>query len=173
MIFTSLYTVIDGLFISNFAGADAFAGMNLIAPITMIVGGIGFMFGSGGSALASKLLGEGKNKDADKVFTMMLVFSTIIVIIGAKISRKAPDKEHPFGHERLESIASIFLAMLLGVTALILGYNGVLSIIDFVNGVLPIQTDAIYVALGCAIASILVKFSALANCLTTSEINAR
>lgn len=81
MIFTSLYTVIDGLFISNFAGADAFAGMNLIAPITMIVGGIGFMFGSGGSALASKLLGEGKNKDADKVFTMMLVFSTIIVIL--------------------------------------------------------------------------------------------
>lgn len=81
MIFTSLYTVIDGLFISNFAGPDAFAGMNLIAPLTMIVGGIGFMFGSGGSALASKLLGEGNGKDANKVFTMMLEVSAILVIV--------------------------------------------------------------------------------------------
>lgn len=81
MIFTSLYTVVDGLFISNFAGLDAFAGMNLIAPMTMIVGGLGFMFGSGGSALASKYLGEKENEKANKVLAMMIEISLVLVII--------------------------------------------------------------------------------------------
>jgi len=85
MIFTSMYTVVDGLFVSNFAGSDAFAGMNLIAPLTMIVGGIGFMFGSGGSALASKLLGEKNNDNANRVLAMMIEVSFISVIVVSAI----------------------------------------------------------------------------------------
>ena len=78
MIFTSLYTIVDGIFISNFAGADAFAGINLAWPLIMIIGGIGFMFGSGGTALVSKLLGEKKEMEANKVFSL-IVYSVIVI----------------------------------------------------------------------------------------------
>jgi len=81
MIFTSLYVAVDGLFISKFVGADAFAGINLIAPVMMIVGGLGFMFGSGGAALAGKLLGEKKQEDASRVFTMMIEATFALVFI--------------------------------------------------------------------------------------------
>lgn len=81
MIFTSLYVVVDGLFIANFVGKDAYAGENLIFPIIMIIGGIGFMFGTGGSALSAKLLGEGKKEEANQVFSMLLVFTFLIGII--------------------------------------------------------------------------------------------
>ena len=81
MIFTSLYVVVDGLFIANFVGKDAYAGENLIFPIIMIIGGVGFMFGTGGSALSAKLLGEGKPKEANQVFSMLLVFTFLIGII--------------------------------------------------------------------------------------------
>ena len=81
MIFISLYTVVDGLFIANFVGTDAYAGVNLIFPLIMIIGGVGFMFGTGGSALAGKLLGEGKNKEASQVFSMLLAFTLIVGII--------------------------------------------------------------------------------------------
>ena len=59
MIFTSVYGVVDGLFVSNFAGKTAFASINLVMPFVMILGGIGFMIGTGGTALVSKVLGEG------------------------------------------------------------------------------------------------------------------
>ena len=83
MVFTSLYCIVDGLFISNFASKDAFAGVNLIFPIIMIVGGIGFMLGAGGSALVSKLLGEKKEEYAKQVFTMIIIFT---ILIGATLS---------------------------------------------------------------------------------------
>jgi len=81
MIFCSLYVIVDGLFISNIVGPDALAGVNLIFPLIMIVGGLGFMFGSGGSALASKLLGEKNNKEANRVFTMMIEAAFVFVLI--------------------------------------------------------------------------------------------
>lgn len=62
MIFTSIYGVVDGLFISNIVGTDAFASINLIMPAIMILGTIGFMLGTGGSAIVSKTLGEGENE---------------------------------------------------------------------------------------------------------------
>lgn len=78
MVFTSIYGIVDGFFIANFDSADAFAGVNLIMPIIYLVGGLGFMIGSGGSALTSKLLGEKKKEDANKVFSMMLIFGFIL-----------------------------------------------------------------------------------------------
>ena len=60
MVFTSIYGVVDGLFVSNFAGKMPFAAINLVMPFIMVLGGIGFMIGTGGTALVSKVLGEGE-----------------------------------------------------------------------------------------------------------------
>ena len=78
MIFTSVYGVVDGLFVSNYVGKTAFASINLIMPFLMILGGLGFMVGTGGSALVAKTLGEGDKKNADRYFTMMLMFTCIL-----------------------------------------------------------------------------------------------
>lgn len=86
MIFTSIYGVVDGLFVSNFAGKTAFASINLVMPFVMILGGIGFMIGTGGTALVSKVLGEGKKEKANKIFTIMIIFTlllgTLLSVIG-------------------------------------------------------------------------------------------
>ena len=65
MVFTSIYGVVDGLFVSNFAGNTAFASINLVMPFVMILVGIGFMIGTGGTAFVSKVLGEGKKEKAN------------------------------------------------------------------------------------------------------------
>ena len=65
MVFTSIYGVVDGLFVSNFAGKTAFASINLVMPFVMILGGIGFMIGTGGTAFVSKVLCEGKKEKAN------------------------------------------------------------------------------------------------------------
>lgn len=78
MVFTSIYGVVDGLFVSNFVGDKAFAAINLIMPLNTILGGVGFMLGSGGSALVSKVLGEHKKEQANRYFTMMIWGSVII-----------------------------------------------------------------------------------------------
>lgn len=81
MIFTSIYGVVDGLFVSNCVGSDAFAGVNLIMPAIMILGSIGFMIGTGGSALVSKTIGEGNKEKANRYFSMLLYVVTIIGFI--------------------------------------------------------------------------------------------
>lgn len=76
MVFTSIYGVIDGFFVSNYAGKIPFFAVNLIYPFLMILGAVGFMLGSGGTAIVSKLLGEKNKDDANKYFSM-LVYITI------------------------------------------------------------------------------------------------
>lgn len=76
MIFTSIYGVIDGFFVSNYAGKTEFAAVNLIIPFPMVLGAFGFMIGTGGSALVSITLGEGKKKEANEFFSM-LIYVTI------------------------------------------------------------------------------------------------
>jgi putative MATE family efflux protein len=83
MVFTSIYGVVDGLFVSNFAGKTAFASINLVMPFVMILGGIGFMIGTGGTALVSKILGEGRKEKANEIFTMMIIFT---LLLGALLS---------------------------------------------------------------------------------------
>ncbi len=83
MIFTSIYGVVDGLFVSNFVGKVPFAAINLIMPFTMILGGMGFMVGTGGSALVAKTLGEGDRPAANRYFTMMVLFT---LLLGAGLS---------------------------------------------------------------------------------------
>lgn len=65
MIFTSIYGVVDGIFVSNFVGQTPFAAVNLVMPLVMVFGGIGFMLGTGGTALVAKTFGEGKDKRAN------------------------------------------------------------------------------------------------------------
>lgn len=78
MIFTSIYGVVDGLFVSNYVGKTPFAAVNLIMPFLMIMGAVGFMFGTGGSAVVSQALGEGKPDKANQYFSMM-----VYVVIGS------------------------------------------------------------------------------------------
>ncbi len=75
MIVTSIYGVIDGIFVSNVVGSEAFASVNLIYPVLMILGSFGFMIGTGGSALVSKTLGQGKLEQANSYFSMLILFT--------------------------------------------------------------------------------------------------
>ncbi len=77
MIFTSIYGAIDGLFVSQFAGKEAFTAVNLIMPFAMLPGAFGFMLGTGGSAVVAKTLGEGQKERANEYFSMM-VYTSIV-----------------------------------------------------------------------------------------------
>ena len=72
MVFTSIYTIVDGLFVSNFAGTVPFAAINLIMPVFIIVGALGFMLGAGGSAMVSQKLGEKKPEEANRYFSLFV-----------------------------------------------------------------------------------------------------
>ena len=72
MIFTSIYGVVDGLFVSNFVGKTSFAAVNFIMPFLQILGTVGFMFGTGGSALIAKTLGEGNADNPKNNFSAYL-----------------------------------------------------------------------------------------------------
>ena len=84
MIFTSIYGIVDGIFISNCVGTEAFAAINLIMPVLMILGAVGFMIGTGGSAIVSKTIGEGQKEKANEYFSMLiylLIISGIVLTI--------------------------------------------------------------------------------------------
>mgnify|MGYP002431769814 CR=1 FL=1 len=81
MVFTSIYGVVDGLFVSNFAGKTAFASINLIMPFLIILGAMGFMLGTGGTALVSRVLGEGDKACANKYFSMITLFGILLGVI--------------------------------------------------------------------------------------------
>ncbi len=81
MLFTSLYVIADGYFVSNFCGKTALASVNFSYPVLMILGSIGFMFGTGGSAIISKKLGEKKDEEANNIFSFLVIFSLLLGII--------------------------------------------------------------------------------------------
>ena len=83
MIFTSIYGVVDGFFISTFTNKTSFAAVNFIFPFIMMLGAVGFMFGAGGSALVAKTLGEGDRERSNKLFSMIIYLS---IIVGAVIT---------------------------------------------------------------------------------------
>lgn len=84
MVFTSIYGVVDGFFVSNFAGKTPFAAVNLIMPFLMILSTVGFMFGTGGSAIVAKTLGEGDRQRANDYFSLFIYTTfTLGVILAA------------------------------------------------------------------------------------------
>ena len=114
MIFTSIYVVVDGLFVSNYVGKTAFAAINLISPFIMAMSALGFMMGTGGSAIVAKTLGEGKKEKAGEYFSM-LVYVTLIggialSLVGialtpsvatARCQRRSPEKLYDLRSSRL------------------------------------------------------------------------
>lgn len=87
MVFSSIYGVVDGLFVSNIVGKTEFAAVNLIMPIMMIIGAIGFMMGAGGTAIVAKTLGEKQNELANKYFSLFVyvtfIAGAVLAIVGA------------------------------------------------------------------------------------------
>lgn len=86
MIFTSIYSIVDGFFVSNYVGKTAFAAVNLIMPYLMIQGCFGFMIGTGGGALVAKTLGEKKKETANRYFTMLACFTVVLGVLISVIS---------------------------------------------------------------------------------------
>lgn len=78
MVFTSIYGIVDGFFVSRFVGETQFASLNLIFPFIMILGAVGFMLGTGGNAVVSKALGEGDERKANRIFSM-LIYTTVVI----------------------------------------------------------------------------------------------
>lgn len=91
LIFTSIYGVVDGFFVSNFAGKTSFAAVNFIMPVLMILGCIGFMFGTGGSALISRTMGEGDAQRANELFSLIIYTSIgcgiVLALLGILLLR--------------------------------------------------------------------------------------
>ncbi len=91
MIFTSIYGVVDGFFVSNFVGKTPFAAVNFIMPFLMILGTVGFMFGTGGSALIAITMGAGDKERAQRLFSLFIYVSaicgTVIGLLGILVLR--------------------------------------------------------------------------------------
>ena len=83
MIFTSIYSIVDGFFVSNYVGKTQFAAVNFIMPFLIILGAFGFMFGTGGSALVAVTLGKGKKEEANRRFSLLIYVSLAVGIIVA------------------------------------------------------------------------------------------
>lgn len=81
MVFTSVYGIVDGVFVSNFVGKTPFAAVNLIMPVLMILGAVGFMIGTGGTAIVSQTLGEGKRELADRYFSLLVYVTAILGVM--------------------------------------------------------------------------------------------
>ena len=93
MIFTSIYSVVDGIFVSNFAGKTPFAAINLMMPLLIISGAPGFMIGTGGSAIVAKTLGQGRPEEANRRFSLLVCAAAVlggaVGILGAVFARPA------------------------------------------------------------------------------------
>lgn len=81
LVFTSIYGVVDGFFVSNYVGKTPFAAVNFIMPVLMILGSIGFMFGTGGGALIAKTIGESKKEKANQIFSLIVYVSIALSIV--------------------------------------------------------------------------------------------
>ena len=179
MIFTSIYGVVDGIFVSNFAGKTPFAAINLIMPYIMIFGTIGFMVGTGGTALISKTLGMGDRKKANEIFSMLTAFCAIsgilLTIISIMFLRPAAILLGAEG-EMLENCVTYGVIVLGSSIAYILQFafqsfcvtaeKANLSLIMTVaSGVCNIILDALFVAVfrwglvGAAVATAIAQFA--------------
>ena len=128
MVFISLYSVVDGLFIANFANNDAFAAVNLIFPFIMIIGSIGFMLGTGGTALVSKYLGEKRQEKANQTFSLIvyttMAFGVIFSVVGAILVKPVVNLMAHFSADSTETMVEYAIQygqiMMLGQIAFML-----------------------------------------------------
>ena len=107
MILTSVYSIVDGFFVSNYAGKNAFAAVNLIMPVLMGVSSLGFMIGTGGSALVAFYLGLKNPKKANEVFSMLIE----LILLGtvSRVSSPLPgNKNSDFGSRSLQDSPMLY-----------------------------------------------------------------
>ncbi|MBQ8288125.1 MAG: MATE family efflux transporter [Clostridia bacterium] len=123
MIFTSIYGVVDGLFVSNYVGKTSFAAVNFIMPVIMALGGVGFMIGTGGSAIVGQLLGERRAEKARRTFSLMIYttvgLGVILTLVGFLILRPVAVLLGAEG-EMLEECVAYGRILLIGTTAFML-----------------------------------------------------
>lgn len=86
MVFTSIYSVVDGFFVSNYVGKTPFAALNLIYPLVQIIASLGFMLGAGGSAIVGKTMGEGDKERANKYFSMLVTATIVIATVSSAVT---------------------------------------------------------------------------------------
>lgn len=127
---------------------------NKISVISLIVNAVlsAFKFFAGVIAGSSAMI-------SDAVHSMSDFFSTIVVMIGIQLSGKKADKEHPYGHERMECLAALVLSAMLFATAIMVGYGAVTGIIGIINGEETEKSEFLFLALVAAVLSIVVKFA--------------
>ena len=81
MLMMSLYSMVDGIFVSQFVGTNAFSSINIIIPVTFAVLGVGIMLGTGGSAVIARKLGEKKEKEARQDFSLLMLFGVVLSVV--------------------------------------------------------------------------------------------
>lgn len=180
MIFTSIYSVVDGLFVSNLAGKTSFAAINLIMPVLMILGTVGFMFGTGGTALVAMTYGEGDKKRANEYFSLIvyvsialgILFSIIgqIIIVPVAMLLGAEgellDKSVMYGRIILLAIPFFMLQVMFQSFFVAAEKPKLGFIVTLISGVINMIGDAVFVTLfpmeykiiGAALATSLAQF---------------
>ena len=178
MIFSSIYGVVDGFFVSNFAGETEFTAVNFIMPFLMILGAIGFMFGAGGSALIAKTLGEGDRDKANRLFSLLvyvsIIVGAVITVVGLVCLRpiatlmgaEGQMLENCVAYGRIIALGLVFFMMQMEFQSfMITAEKPQLSLVFTVAaGVTNIVLDALFVAVldfgleGAAIATVTSQF---------------
>ena len=126
LVFTSIYGVVDGFFVSNVVGKTPFTAVNFIWPVLMILGAVGFMFGTGGGALIAKTMGEGRREEANRLFSMLIYISAgcgvVLTVVGLVTIRPVCVALGAQG-QLLEDAVTYGRVLLLGIPAYILQYE--------------------------------------------------
>lgn len=163
MIFTSIYGVVDGFFVSKFVGKTPFAAVNFIMPFLMVVGAMGFMFGTGGSALIARTMGEGRREKAQEIFSLLIcavaVSGVVIAVISIVFLRRIAMFLGAEG-EMLEDCVRYGRIILVALPFLMLQYAfSSLSvtaekpklglIVTIVSGILNMTGDALFMGVFC------------------------
>lgn len=126
LVFTSVYGVVDGFFVSNYVGKTPFTAVNFIMPFLMILGSFGFMFGTGGGALIAKTMGEGKTEQANRLFSLIIYISAacgvLLAVLGFIFIRPIAAALGADG-QMLENCVTYGRIILLAIPAYILQYE--------------------------------------------------
>ena len=126
LVFTSIYGVVDGFFVSNYVGKTSFAAVNFIMPFLMILGCVGFMFGTGGGALIAKTMGEGQKEKANQLFSMLALVSVLcgvgLAVLGLSFLRPIASALGAQG-QMLEDSVAYGRIILIAIPAFILQYE--------------------------------------------------